>query len=118
MIYKAGGPPVAEKLTELFHIMWRKEAVPQELKNATSINLFKRNRNPQVCDNHQGDFLLSIARQILARILRNRLNEHLEQSELLLESQCRFRKDRGTTGMILTARQLQEKCQEQNCRPY
>ena len=22
-IYKAGGPPVAEKLTELFHIMWR-----------------------------------------------------------------------------------------------
>ena len=31
-IYKAGGPPVAEKLTELFHIMWRKEAIPQELR--------------------------------------------------------------------------------------
>ena len=30
-IYKAGGPTVAEKLTELFHIMWRKEAIPQEL---------------------------------------------------------------------------------------
>ena len=29
-IYKAGGPPVAEKLTELFLIMWRKEAIPQE----------------------------------------------------------------------------------------
>ena len=28
-IYKAGGPPVAEKLTELFYIMWRKEAIPQ-----------------------------------------------------------------------------------------
>ena len=27
-IYKAGSPPVAEKLTELFHIMWRKEAIP------------------------------------------------------------------------------------------
>ena len=26
-IYKAGGIPVAEKLTELFHIMWRKEAI-------------------------------------------------------------------------------------------
>ena len=24
-IYKAGGPPVAEKLAELFHIMWRKK---------------------------------------------------------------------------------------------
>ena len=29
-IYKAGGPPpVAQKLTELFHIMWRKEAIPK-----------------------------------------------------------------------------------------
>ena len=28
-IYKTGGPPIVEKLTELFHIMWRKEAIPQ-----------------------------------------------------------------------------------------
>ena len=28
-IYKAGGPPLAEKLTELFHITWRKGATPQ-----------------------------------------------------------------------------------------
>ena len=28
-IYKARGSPVAEKLTELFHIMWRKEAIPK-----------------------------------------------------------------------------------------
>ena len=34
-IYKAGAPPVAEKLTKLFHIMWRKEAIPQEFKDAT-----------------------------------------------------------------------------------
>ena len=39
-IYKAGGPPVAEKLTELFHIMWRKEAIPQEFKDVTIIHLF------------------------------------------------------------------------------
>ena len=32
-IYKAGGPAVAEKLTELFHIMWRKEAIPQDGNN-------------------------------------------------------------------------------------
>ena len=45
-ICKAGGPP------ELFHIMWRKEAIPQEFKDATIIHLFKRKGNPQVCDNH------------------------------------------------------------------
>ena len=33
--------------TELFHIMWRKEAIPQEFKDATIIHLFKRKGNPQ-----------------------------------------------------------------------
>ena len=109
-IYKAGGPRVAEKLIpdSRFHIMWRKEAIPQEFKDATIIHLFKRKGNPQVCDNHRGISLLSIAGKILARVLLNRLNEHLERSGLLLESQCGFRKSRGTLDMISTARQLQE----------
>ena len=63
-IYKAGGPPVTEKLTELFQIMWRKEAIPQEFKDATIIHLFKRKGNPQVCDNHRSISLLSIAGKI------------------------------------------------------
>ena len=54
----------------------------------------------------------------IARVLLNRLNEHLEQSGLLLESQCGFRKDRGMIDMIFTARQLQEKCQEENADRY
>ena len=70
-IYKTGGPPVAEKLTELFHIMWRKEAIRQEFKDATIIHLFKWKGNSQVCDNHRGISLLSIAGKILARVLRN-----------------------------------------------
>ena len=41
-----------------------------------------------------------------------------EQSGLLPESQCGFRKDRGTIDMIFTARQLQEKCQKQNMDLY
>ena len=103
---------------QLFHIMWRKEAIPQEFKDATTIRLFKRKGNPQVCDHHRGISLLSIAGKILARVLLNRLNEHLEQSGLLPESQCGFRKNRGTIDMIFTARQLQEKCQEQNVDLY
>ena len=34
-VYKAGGLPMAEKLTELFHCMWRKEAIPQEFEDAS-----------------------------------------------------------------------------------
>ena len=86
-IYKAGSSPVAEKLTELFHIMWLKEVILQEFKDATIIRLCKRKRNPQVC----------VSCWVLGRVLLNQLNEHLEQSGLLPESQlCGFRKDRGT----------------------
>ena len=109
---------MAEKLTELFHCMWRKEAIPQEFKDASIIYLYKRKGNPQVCDNHRGISLLSIAGKILAKILLNRLNVHLDQTGLIPESQCGFRKDRGTIDMIFTARQLQEKCQEQNVDIY
>ena len=70
-IYKAGGPPVAEKRIEVFHIMWRKEAIPQEFKDATIIQLFKREGNPRVCDSHRDISLLSNARKILARVLLN-----------------------------------------------
>ena len=104
--------------TELFNILWNKEAIPQQFKDATIIHLFNRNGNPQVCDNHRGISLLSISGKILARVLLNCLNEYLEKSGLLPESQCGFRKDRGTIDMIFTARQLQEKCQEQNVGLY
>ena len=116
-LYKAGGLPMAEKLTELFQCMWRKEAIPQDFKDASIIHLYKRKRNPQVCDNHRGISPLSIA-GILSIILLNRLKVHLDKAGLIPESQCGFRKDGGTIDMILTARQLQEKCQEHNVDLY
>ena len=110
---------MAEKMTELFQCMWRKEAIPQDFKDASIIHLvYKRKGNLQVCDNHRGISLLSIAGKILAKILLNRLNAHLDQAGLIPESQCGFRKDRGAIDMIFTARQLQEKCQGQNVDLY
>ena len=117
-VYKAGGLPMAEKLTDLFQCMWRKEATPQDFKDASIIHLYKRKGNPQVCDNHRGISLSSIAGKILAKKILNRLNAHLDQAKLIPESQCGFRKDRGTIDTIFTARQLQEKCQEQNVDLY
>ena len=93
-IYKAGGLPTAEKLTELFQCMWRKEAIPQEFKDASIIHLYKRKGNPHVFDNHRSISLLIIAGKILAKILLNLLNVHLDQAGLLPESQYGFRKDR------------------------
>ena len=115
-IYKAGGTPVAKKMTQYFTLCGEKMS---SLKNSRMRQLpTKRKGNPQLCDNHRGISLLSIARKVPARVLLNRLNEHLEQSGLLPESQNGFRKDRGTIDKIFTARQLQEKCQEQNMDLY
>ncbi|XP_039386731.1 uncharacterized protein LOC120401127, partial [Mauremys reevesii] len=77
----------------------------------------KRKGNRKVFDNHRGISLLSSAGKILARVLLNRLIGHLEQG-LLPETQCGFRKERGTVDMIFAVRQLQEKCQEQNRELY
>ena len=65
---------------------------------------------------------VSLFYQLLGRywqkILLNRLNAHLDQAGLIPESQCGFRKERGTIDMIFTVRQLQEKCKEQNVDLY
>ncbi|VDM02947.1 unnamed protein product [Schistocephalus solidus] len=53
--------------------------------------------------------LLNIAERIFARILLDCLNGGLEQV-LLPESQCEFRRQRGTTEIIFATCQLQEKC--------
>nr|VZI16038.1 unnamed protein product [Spirometra erinaceieuropaei] len=116
-VYKHGGPQLMDHLTALFQEMWRQDEVPQDFKDATIVHLYKRKGNRQVCDNHRGISLLKIAGKIFARILLNRLNNHLEQG-LLPESQCGFRRHRGTTDMIFAARQLQEKCQEMRTHLY
>ena len=100
-VFKAGGHPIAEKLTGLFQCIWRKEAIPQDYKDVSIIHLYKRKGNPQVCNNYRGNSLLSIAEKILAKILLNRLNAHLDQAGLIQEIQCGIRKVRGTIDMML-----------------
>ncbi|VDL91966.1 unnamed protein product, partial [Schistocephalus solidus] len=105
------------RLTTLFQEMWRQGQVPQDFKDATIVHLYKRKGNRQLCDKHRGISLLNIAGKIFARILLNRLNGHLEQG-LLPESQCGFRRHRGTTELLFAARQLQEKCQQMRTHLY
>uniref|UniRef100_A0A8C7Z6H7 Reverse transcriptase domain-containing protein n=1 Tax=Oryzias sinensis TaxID=183150 RepID=A0A8C7Z6H7_9TELE len=112
-VFKEGGVALSGKLLQLFVTIWQTETVPQDFKDASIIHLYKRKGNRQACDNHRGISLLSIAGKILAKLLLNRLTAHLDQG-LLPESQCGFRKKRGTIDMVFAARQLQEKCQEQN----
>nr|VZI40289.1 unnamed protein product [Spirometra erinaceieuropaei] len=67
--------------------------------------------------NQRGISLLNIAGNIIAHIVRNSLDNHLEEG-LLPESQCGFRRHRGITDMIFAARHLQENCQEMRTHLY
>ncbi|XP_072166150.1 uncharacterized protein [Diadema setosum] len=60
-IYASGGKTMIRKLSELFQSMWHQEKIPQELKDASIVHLHKRKANRQVCDNHRGISLLSVA---------------------------------------------------------
>lgn len=112
-VYKLCDPHVLDHLLAVFEKIWEEEVVPQDLKDATIVNIYKNKGDRTVCGNYRGISLLSIAGKILSRILLNRLLPVAES--FLPESQCGFRPSRGTGDMIFVARQLQEKAREQNC---
>ena len=60
-IYKNGGPALVLRVLQLFRLVWQQETVPQDLKDASIIHLYKRKGNRQDCNNHHGISLLSIA---------------------------------------------------------
>jgi len=117
-LFKSGSPEIISKLTTLYESIWSSETVPQEFKDALIVHIFKRKGDRSVCDDHRGISLFSIPGKILARVIFNRLVKHVSDNNILLESQCGFRSGRGTMNMIFTARQLQEKCREQQRELY
>ncbi|VDM04140.1 unnamed protein product [Schistocephalus solidus] len=102
-IYKHGGPQLMNQLTVLLQDMWHKGRIPQDFKDATILDLYEKRGTANS--------------PTTTRILLNCLNAHMEQG-LLQESQCGFRRHRGTIDMIFTARQLQEKSQEMRTHLY
>ena len=110
-VFLSGGPYLIKKLTKLLVEIWKKGEVPQDFKDASIVSLFKNKGKRSLCDNYRGISLLSVAGKILARVILSRLNHHLTDL-VYSESQCGFRKGRGTTDMIFCLRQLQEKARE------
>ena len=105
-----GGNCLESKLHLHFTAICESRQVPNDLRDATIVTIFKKG-DRSACGNYRGISLLSITGKIFARILLNRL---LEFSEFVLpESQYGFRSGRGTIEMNFCARQLLEKAREQ-----
>ena len=106
-VYKTGSPPIISQLTKLFQSFWEKGQILHELKDTSVIHLYKRIGNCQACDNQSGISLAPYTWEVLARIMLDWLNAHLEEGHLP-QSQCSFSQGRGAVDMIFAACQFQE----------
>ena len=99
-------------LHELLCQCWEEGAVPQDMRDAKIVTLYKNKGERSDCNNYRGISLLSIVGKVYARVLLARLQKLADR--VYPESQCGFRARRSTIDMVFSIRQLQEKCREQN----
>jgi hypothetical protein len=52
-IFKDGGDAMVTKLTKLLQKFWEEGLVPQDIKDANIIHLYKNKGNRASCDNHR-----------------------------------------------------------------
>ena len=115
-IIKCGSSVLLEHLHGLLCQCWEEGAVPEDMRNANIITLYKNKGDRSDCNNYRGISLLSIVGKVFARVVLNKLQRLAER--VYPESQCGFRAERSTIDMIFSLRQLQEKCREQHMPLY
>ena len=110
-VLKSGKLALLRHLHELLCLCWEKGHVPQDMRDANIITLYKNKGDRSDCNNYRGISLLSVVGKVFARVVLTRLQSLA--SRVYPESQCGFRSGRSTVDMIFSLRQLQEKCREQ-----
>lgn len=110
-VLKCGGESLHAELHSLFSLCWEQRCIPQDLKDANIVTLYKNKGDRKDCNNYRGISLLSLVGKLFAKALLPRLQA--VAARILPESQCGFRSARSTIDMIFSLRQLQEKCVEQ-----
>ena len=91
-------------------------AIPQDTRDSKIITIYKNKGERNDCNNYRGISLRSIVSKVFARVILIRLQKLAER--IYPESQYGFRAERSTTDMIVSLRQLQEKCKEQHMPLY
>ncbi|XP_044176632.1 uncharacterized protein LOC122959374 [Acropora millepora] len=100
-----------QSLHKLLCLCWEQGHIPQDMRDANIVTLYKNKGDRSDCNNNRGISLLSIVGKVFARVALSRLQKLA--SRVYPESQCSFRAGRSTVDMIFSLRQLQEKCREQ-----
>ena len=115
-VLRSGKPALLQPLHELLRLCWEQGHIPQDMRDANIVTLYKNKGDRSDCNKYRGISLLSIVGKVFARVALARLQALA--SRVYPESQCGFRAGRSTIDMIFSLRQLQEKCQEQQMPLY
>ena len=110
-VLKCGKSTLLPHLCQLLELCWNEASVPQDLRDANIITIYKNKGSRGDCNNYRGISLLSIVGKLFARVILKRLQ--VLANRIYPESQCGFRAGRSTIDMVFSVRQLQEKCREQ-----
>ena len=110
-VLKCGKDVLLPHLHKLLIHCWREGIIPQDMRNANIVTLYKNKGDKGDCNNYRGISLLSITGKVFARVLLGRLQQVADR--VYPETQCGFRAKRSTIDMIFSLRQIQEKCREQ-----
>jgi hypothetical protein len=98
---------VIHDLNEILCLCWNEGKVPQEMKDANIVTLYKNKGDRSDCNNYRDISLLSIVGKLFARVALKRVQVLADR--VYPESQCGF----CTNSSTISLRQQQEKYREQ-----
>ena len=98
-----------ERVHNVINEVWTCGSAVSDWRNAEIVPIPKKG-DLRSCDNWRGISLLDVVGKVFARVLQGRLQAVAE--DVLPDSQCGFRRGRGCSDMVFTARQLMEKAVE------
>ena len=89
-------------LHDLLLQCWEEGTIPQDMRNAKIVTLYKNKGERSDCNNYRGISLLSIVGKAFARVVLSKLQ--LLADRVYPESQCGFRAERSTIDMVFSLR--------------
>ena len=112
--WKEGGLVSSKVLHSLLNKIWNEEVIPQDWKLGLLVKLPKRDLS--LCRNWRGIMLLSVASNVLCKIILERMKDSLD--DRLRDEQAGFRKERSCCDQIATLRIIVKQTLEWNTGLY
>ncbi|GFT45918.1 RNA-directed DNA polymerase from mobile element jockey [Trichonephila clavipes] len=89
------------QLTNLINKILHSGQFPQAWKTATVIPILKPGKDPTLATSHRPISLLPVLSKLAERIILNRLNDHLQNNDILIPQQHGFRANLSTSHQLL-----------------